>query len=81
MHAPHARTLRPRAVPLNHGNLTRPTYLAFPRTAAFDSARAQYNTLFNQMVRSGELLKLGVRNGVLVPTVDLAADLGPAGCK
>ena len=56
-------------------------YLAFPRTAAFDSARAQYNTLFNQMVRSGELFKLGVRNGVLVPTVELAADLGPAGCK
>jgi polar amino acid transport system substrate-binding protein len=56
-------------------------YLAFPREAAFAAARTQYNTLFNQMVRSGELFKLGVRNGVLVPTADVGTDLGPAGCK
>jgi polar amino acid transport system substrate-binding protein len=42
-------------------------YLAFPRTARFSAVRDRYNTLFAEMVRSGELARLGVRNGVLVP--------------
>ena len=32
--------------------------------------RERYNALFTEMVRSGELARLGARNGVLVPLAD-----------
>jgi polar amino acid transport system substrate-binding protein len=42
-------------------------YLAFPRDPKFSAVRDRYNALFAEMVRSGELARLGARNGVLVP--------------
>jgi polar amino acid transport system substrate-binding protein len=45
-------------------------YLAFPRDARIASVRDRYNALFSEMVRSGELARLGARNGVLVPLND-----------
>lgn len=50
-------------------------YLAFPRDAAFKAVRDRYNALFNEMVRSGELARLGARHGVLVPQNDGASRL------
>jgi polar amino acid transport system substrate-binding protein len=47
-------------------------YLAFPRDPTFSAVRARYNVLFTEMVRSGELARLGARNGVLVPAADTA---------
>lgn len=43
-------------------------YLAFPRDPKFSAVRERYNALFTEMVRSGELARLGARNGVLVPS-------------
>lgn len=54
-------------------------YLAFPRDPRFTAVRERYNALFNQMVRSGELARLGARNGVLVPLGD-GAGKAPAAC-
>jgi len=54
-------------------------YLAFPRDPRFSAVRERYNTLFTEMVRSGELARLGARNGVLVPLSDTAAR-GAAPC-
>lgn len=48
-------------------------YLAFPRDPKFAAVRERYNALFNEMVRSGELARLGARNGVLVPFNDAGA--------
>jgi polar amino acid transport system substrate-binding protein len=48
-------------------------YLAFPRDAKFSTVRHRYNALFTEMVRSGELARLGARNGVLVPSGDASA--------
>ncbi|MRW86045.1 transporter substrate-binding domain-containing protein [Pseudoduganella sp. FT26W] len=48
-------------------------YLAFPRSPKFSAVRARYNALFTEMVRSGELARLGARNGVLVPSGDASA--------
>jgi len=48
-------------------------YLAFPLDLKFKAVRDRYNALFAEMVRSGELAKLGARNGVLVPSNDGAA--------
>jgi len=48
-------------------------YLAFPPDPQFKAVRDRYNALFAEMVRSGELAKLGARNGVLVPLNDGAA--------
>lgn len=48
-------------------------YLAFPLDPKFKAVRDRYNTLFTEMVRSGELARLGVRNGVLVPLNDGAS--------
>nr|WP_315251012.1 transporter substrate-binding domain-containing protein [uncultured Duganella sp.] len=48
-------------------------YLAFPRDPRYSTVRDRYNTLFAEMVRSGELARLGARNGVLVPQNDSAA--------
>lgn len=48
-------------------------YLAFPRDPRYATVRDRYNTLFSEMVRSGELARLGARNGVLVPLHDSAA--------
>lgn len=45
-------------------------YLAFPRDPKFSAVRDRYNALFAEMVRSGELARLGARNGVLVPAND-----------
>lgn len=42
-------------------------YLAFPRDPRYLAARNRYNQLFAEMVRSGELARLGARNGVPVP--------------
>lgn len=42
-------------------------YMAFPRDPRYAVVRNRYNALFNEMVRSGELARLGARNGVLVP--------------
>lgn len=53
-------------------------YLAFPRDPKFSAVRDRYNTLFAEMVRSGELARLGARNGVLVPSSDIARPA--AGC-
>ncbi|EEF25306.1 conserved hypothetical protein, partial [Ricinus communis] len=53
-------------------------YLAFPRDPKFSAVRDRYNTLFSEMVRSGELARLGARNGVLVPGADSARPA--AGC-
>ncbi len=53
-------------------------YLAFPRDPKFSAVRDRYNTLFAEMVRSGELARLGARNGVLVPAGDTARPA--AGC-
>ena len=53
-------------------------YLAFPRDPKFSAVRDRYNTLFTEMVRSGELARLGARNGVLVPALDVARPL--TGC-
>jgi polar amino acid transport system substrate-binding protein len=58
-------------------------YLAFPRDPRFAAVRERYNALFSEMVRSGELARLGARNGVLVPVNDGAARpssacMGPA---
>lgn len=55
-------------------------YLAFPRTPKFAAARQQYNLLFGQMVRAGELQKLGAKNGVQVPAGG-AASMSNAACK
>jgi polar amino acid transport system substrate-binding protein len=46
-------------------------YMAFPRDPKFSAVRNRYNALFNEMVRSGELARLGARNGVLVPLGEL----------
>ncbi|MET0322269.1 MAG: transporter substrate-binding domain-containing protein [Duganella sp.] len=54
-------------------------YLAFALDPKFAPARRQYNTLFNQMVRSGELARLGAANDVLVPLGDAAEP--PSACK
>ncbi|NVM78154.1 polar amino acid transport system substrate-binding protein [Duganella sp. SG902] len=54
-------------------------YLAFPRDPKFSAVRERYNALFNEMVRSGELARLGARNGVLVPLGD-SASRAPAAC-
>ncbi|MTV40467.1 substrate-binding periplasmic protein [Duganella radicis] len=54
-------------------------YLAFPRDPKFSAVRDRYNALFNEMVRSGELARLGARNGVLVPLGESAAR-APAAC-
>jgi polar amino acid transport system substrate-binding protein len=54
-------------------------YLAFPRDARFAAVHKRYNALFNEMVRSGELARLGARNGVLVPSGDGAAR--PSACS
>ncbi|WP_195763646.1 substrate-binding periplasmic protein [Duganella guangzhouensis] len=54
-------------------------YLAFPRSSKFAAVRARYNDLFNAMVRSGELARLGARNGVLVPLGDGAPRTGACG--
>jgi len=54
-------------------------YLAFPRDPKFRAVRDRYNALFNEMVRSGELARLGARNGVLVPLGESAARQ-PAAC-
>jgi polar amino acid transport system substrate-binding protein len=48
-------------------------YLAFPPDPRFKAVRDRYNALFAEMVRSGELAKLGARNGVLVPLNDGAS--------
>jgi polar amino acid transport system substrate-binding protein len=48
-------------------------YFAFPRDAKYTALRDRYNTFFTEMVRSGELARLGARNGVIVPLVDNAA--------
>lgn len=48
-------------------------YLAFPRDSRYAIVRSRYNALFAEMVRSGELARLGARNGVLVPAADGAA--------
>jgi polar amino acid transport system substrate-binding protein len=48
-------------------------YLAFPLDPKFTAVRDRYNALFAEMVRSGELAKLGARNGVLVPLNDGAS--------
>ncbi|SHN24742.1 amino acid ABC transporter substrate-binding protein, PAAT family [Duganella sacchari] len=48
-------------------------YFAFPRDAKYATLRDRYNVLFTEMVRSGELARLGARNGVLVPSGDGAA--------
>lgn len=56
------------------------SYLAFPRTAAFAGARRQYNALLEQMVRSGELQRLGAKNGAAVPGAERPAT-PDAGCK
>ena len=58
-------------------------YLAFPRDVRYSAVRDRYNALFSEMVRSGELARLGARNGVLVPSADgvsrsAAACTGPA---
>lgn len=53
-------------------------YLAFPRDPKFSAVRARYNLLFTAMVRSGELTRLGARNGVLVPAADAARTAGCA---
>jgi polar amino acid transport system substrate-binding protein len=45
-------------------------YLAFPRGPKFSALRDRYNALFAQMVKSGELARLGAKNGVLVPAAD-----------
>ncbi|MYM69814.1 transporter substrate-binding domain-containing protein [Pseudoduganella sp. FT55W] len=45
-------------------------YLAFPRDPQFSAVRDRYSALFTEMVRSGELARLGARNGVLVPSGD-----------
>lgn len=55
-------------------------YLAFPRMPKFAAARQQYNLLFGQMVRSGELQKLGTKNGVQVPTGE-PVSVSNAACK
>lgn len=52
-------------------------YLAFPRDPQFSAVRERYNALFTAMVRSGELARLGARNGVLVPPADGAARAAP----
>jgi polar amino acid transport system substrate-binding protein len=54
-------------------------YLAFPRDAQYAAVRERYNALFNEMVRSGELARLGARNGVLVPQGDGASKSGSCG--
>ncbi|MET0266692.1 MAG: transporter substrate-binding domain-containing protein [Duganella sp.] len=60
-------------------------YLAFPRDARFTAVRQRYDALFSQMVRSGELQKLGHKNGVLVPGADgdgrAATTLAAADCR
>ncbi|WP_162241964.1 ABC transporter substrate-binding protein [Duganella sp. Leaf126] len=43
------------------------SYLAFPRAAKFAAARRQYNGLLGQMIGSGELRRLGAKNGLQVP--------------
>lgn len=55
-------------------------YLAFPPDSTFKAVRDRYNALFAEMVRSGELAKLGARNGVLVPLND-GASRQPATCS
>lgn len=45
-------------------------YLAFPLDPKFKAVRDRYNALFSEMVRSGELARLGARHGVLVPHND-----------
>ena len=55
-------------------------YLAFSRMPKFTAARQQYNLLFGQMVRAGELQKLGVKNRVQVPTGEPVATSNAA-CK
>ncbi|MYM81620.1 transporter substrate-binding domain-containing protein [Duganella sp. FT50W] len=52
-------------------------YLAFPRAPHYAAVRERYNALFAQMVRSGELARLGVRNGVRVPPYGAAARVAP----
>lgn len=54
-------------------------YFAFPRAAKFAATRDRYNTLFKEMVRSGELERLGAKNGVLVPPHELSR--APHGTK
>lgn len=57
-------------------------YLAFPRTARFAAARQRYNELFEQMVRSGELERIGARYGVTAGVAMGAQDAGQAAaCK
>lgn len=55
-------------------------YLAFPRADTFAAARRQYNLLFSQMVRSGELHKLGAKNRVQVPA-GAPLSVSNAACK
>jgi len=43
-------------------------YLAFSRRPQMEPARLRYNRLFNQMVQSGELVKLGAKYGVAIPS-------------
>jgi polar amino acid transport system substrate-binding protein len=54
-------------------------YLAFPLGAKFAPVRQQYNALFTQMVRSGELARLSAANEVLAPLGE--AGEPPAACK
>lgn len=56
-------------------------YLAFPRDPQHAAVRARYNALFSEMVRSGELARLGARNGVLVPPADGTTRVLPCGEK
>lgn len=52
-------------------------YFAFPRAARFAAARDQYSALFKDMIKSGELERLGAENGVLVPPRELAHGRAP----
>lgn len=46
---------------------TQDGYLAFSNRPQLETSWLRYNQLFNQMVQSGELIKLGVKYGVATP--------------
>jgi len=46
---------------------TQDGYLAFSNRPQLETAWLRYNQLFNQMVQSGELMKLGEKYGVAIP--------------
>jgi polar amino acid transport system substrate-binding protein len=56
-------------------------YLAFPLDAKSKAVRDRYNALFTEMVRSGELARLGARHGVLVPQNDGASRPSSTTCS